>query len=106
EHLVMENLRLSAPFIELTKEVGFIPIFGILNKEQIAVIIEDLLPRIHESDIQTLIMDFNAVGNLNEEGMKGLSQLLKMIQLLGARIIISSLQPKHVRQLHAFNKPI
>ena len=98
EELLHENIKLSSPFIEVTDTIALIPIYGGLDQTKTELIAAKLSQRAFLSEVETLILDFTAVGHIEQSGLEGLESLLKVLQLLGFNVVIAGLHPQHVKE--------
>ncbi|QTD42945.1 STAS domain-containing protein [Sporosarcina sp. Te-1] len=103
EELLHENIKLSSPFIEVTDTIALIPIYGGLDKTKTELIASTLSRRAYLSEVETLILDFTAVGHIEQSGLQGLESLLKVLQLLGFSVVIAGLHPQHVQEWNDMN---
>ncbi|MDW0113044.1 STAS domain-containing protein [Sporosarcina saromensis] len=101
EELLQENIRLSSPFIELTQTVGLIPIFGPLDEQKSENIAATVSNRAYKSDADTVIIDFTAVGEIEQGGLNGFQKLVHIMQLLGFTMLVVGLHPEHVKKWSA-----
>ncbi|WP_040285958.1 STAS domain-containing protein [Sporosarcina koreensis] len=97
ETLLQENIKLSSPFIELTDTVAVVPIFGDLDEEKSSAIARGLTERSAKSGVQTIILDFTAVGRIEQDGLYGFEKLIGVLELLGFSLIVTGLNPLHVK---------
>jgi len=98
EALLHQNTKLSSPFIELTATVALVPIFGALDKNKSECIAMTLTQRAYSSAVEMVIIDFTAVGPIEQGGLNGFSKLVSMLELLGFTITVVGLHPNHVRE--------
>ncbi|MBB4825427.1 rsbT co-antagonist protein RsbR [Sporosarcina luteola] len=103
EELLHQNIKLSSPFIEVTETIALIPIYGGLNQTKTELIASTLSRRAYLSEVETLILDFTAVGHIEESGLQGLESLLRVLQLLGFSMVIAGLHPQHVKEWNDMN---
>ncbi|GKV69781.1 hypothetical protein NCCP2716_22790 [Sporosarcina sp. NCCP-2716] len=98
EALLHQNTKLSSPFIELSDTVAIIPIFGALDAGKSENIALTITQRAYSSAVETIIIDFTAVGRIEQGGLDGFAKLVNMLDLLGFMIIVSGLHPNHVKE--------
>lgn len=85
--------RLSAPLIPLTNEVVVMPLVGTLSGERLASI-NNLVPRdIERLRARIVILDLTGVPSVDAAVVPQFGRLAQAIRLLGARLILTGIQP-------------
>ena len=85
--------RLSAPLIPLTNEVVVMPLVGTLSGERLASI-NNLVPRdIERLRARIVILDLTGVPSVDAAVVPQFGLLAQAIRLLGARLILTGIQP-------------
>jgi methyl-accepting chemotaxis protein len=90
---------LSTPLIPLHEEVTVMPLVGDLDERRVERIREGLVNGLHESGARVAILDVTGVPALEEGVAVGLVRVAKAARLLGARVIITGMQPELARRL-------
>ena len=85
-----EILSLSAPILEVGREALAVPIIGALDPARVAQISERLLARVVEQRAAAVILDLTGALAI---GADDLLALVRALDLLGARPIITGVQP-------------
>ncbi|MCP3031310.1 STAS domain-containing protein [Halobacillus sp. A1] len=100
ENAISQNNRLSAPFIRLTEDTALIPLFGELTQEKMQAVEDNLFKSSQNDDIDRMLFDFTAVGEMNREGIRVLTNMMTSLFYMGAEIVIIGVKPKQVKVLH------
>lgn len=98
ENLLKENIKLSSPFVEISDTAALVPIFGELDSDKSDRIALTLTQRAYNSTVEYVIIDFTAVGEIDQQGLSGFEKLVTMLQLLGFTVLVSGLHPKHAKE--------
>ncbi|MYL33691.1 hypothetical protein GLW05_08785 [Pontibacillus yanchengensis] len=102
EDTLKENYRLSAPFIQLTKDIAFVPLFGDVSEEKLHTIKEQVLAKAHDHHSNRILFDFTAVGELSAEGFRVLNEVFKTLDFMGKEIVLIGVKPKHSMKINEF----
>ncbi len=105
EAVVQENYRLSAPFIEITKEMALVPLHGDINEQKVMLITEKIISAWHRGEYEKTVFDFTGVGEVNEKGMKELRGTFEALALMGAEVIVTGVLPHQAKQLQKMHAP-
>ncbi|AZB41599.1 STAS domain-containing protein [Bacillus sp. FJAT-42376] len=89
--LIME---LSAPVIELTKDIGLLPIIGDIDTARAKNIMESSLQQSIELGINYLILDLSGVVTVDTMVAKEIFQLVEALKLIGVETIICGIRPE------------
>ncbi|ALC91244.1 hypothetical protein AM500_16670 [Bacillus sp. FJAT-18017] len=93
--------QLSGPFIPISENLAFVPLFGDLTGEKIAAIMDHTVRNVYEGDFETILFDFNGTGNLTPDGVTSLLELFKMLTYMGpSEIKVIGLHPRHANELN------
>lgn len=85
--------ELSAPILEVWEGVLAVPIVGALDDARAAALTERVLARITEGRYQTVIVDVTALSSIDGAVAGHLQALFSAIRLLGARPVVTGIQP-------------
>lgn len=100
---VDELKKLSGPFIPLTKEIAYIPVFGDVEGDKMKIISSKVLSMIYEGEYETVLFDLTPAGEMLQEGVDSLNRLFRMIFLMHtSTICIIGAKPSQVRSLKEF----
>ncbi|KGP72561.1 STAS domain-containing protein [Pontibacillus yanchengensis] len=102
EDTLKENHRLSAPFIQLTEGIAFVPLFGDLSEEKLFTIKEQVLAEAHNYQTDRILFDFTAVGELDAEGFCVLNDVFKTLDFMGKEIVLIGVKPNHSMKINEF----
>ncbi|WP_173915717.1 STAS domain-containing protein [Halobacillus sp. Marseille-Q1614] len=105
EEVIDQNNRLSAPFIELTQDTALIPLFGDLSEEKMRAVENNLLVSSQKEDMDRLLFDFTAVGEMDREGVHVLTNMMTSLFYMGLDIIIIGVKPVQAKHLHEMEIP-
>ena len=86
--------ELSAPIVPIKEGMAILPFIGAIDECRTAYIREKVIPQIAELQLEYLIADFSGIFNIDEQIADNLSQIAKMLDLLGVKIIVTGLRPK------------
>ncbi|WCL81199.1 protoglobin domain-containing protein [Saprospira sp. CCB-QB6] len=88
-----ENRRLAAPLSQIWDDILFLPLVGILHKKRLKEVIKQALHKVSEVSAKVFILDIKGLQHLQLEEAKGLLQLLKAVQLMGCKPLVSGISP-------------
>lgn len=89
-----EILELSAPLVPIKDGISVLPLIGAYTDERSQYIIEDVLPQISQGEIETLIIDFSGIVNMDTYVVKNLIDIQSMLSLLGVEPILTGIRPE------------
>jgi anti-anti-sigma regulatory factor/HAMP domain-containing protein len=84
---------LSTPLIPIHDDVVVLPIVGELDQARCDRLRASLTEQLHMNGARFAILDLTGVPDLDEEVAEGLVRIARSVRLLGARAIISGVQP-------------
>lgn len=64
-----------------------------------------LLQSSQDEEIDRILFDFTAVGEMDQEGAQVLKDIMTSLFYMGVRVVIVGLQPKLVKNFHALQFP-
>jgi anti-anti-sigma regulatory factor len=94
---------LSTPLIPLSAHVVVMPIVGDLDPERSARMRETLLRGVAERGVHTAILDITGVPSLDARTAEELAMTARAVRLLGARMVLTGIQPEAAQQLVAIS---
>ncbi|MEA1854123.1 Stressosome protein rsbRB [Cytobacillus sp. OWB-43] len=95
--------ELSGPFISLTKEICYIPLFGDMTGDKFTTIMEQTLARLSDHDYRWILIDLTAVAKVYKEGTSGLELLIKSILLMtGGEVRLIGINPSLAKTLQPY----
>jgi rsbT co-antagonist protein RsbR len=92
-------LALSAPVLEVGESMLALPIIGALDRDRTAELSERLLRATAERRARDVILDVTGADVLDASSAEYLIKLIRAIRLLGARSIVTGVQPALARTL-------
>lgn len=105
EEAIQHGNRLSAPFICLTHDTALVPLFGQITVEKMYAVESQLLQSSHDEEVDRILFDFTAVGEIDQEGTQVLKDIMTSLFYMGVRVVIVGLQPKQVKNFHVLQFP-
>ncbi|MBA2175716.1 STAS domain-containing protein [Halobacillus locisalis] len=105
EEAVEQNNQLSAPFIVLNDQAALIPLFGDITEEKMYSVESQLLQQSQESEVDQLLFDFTAVGEMQRSGVHVLLNVITSLVYMGSEISFIGVQPAQAKQLKEINLP-
>ncbi|MFG6119604.1 STAS domain-containing protein [Thalassobacillus sp. B23F22_16] len=100
QEAMAENNRLSAPFIELSSTTALVPLFGDLNAEKINAVGDELLTSAQQSDIETILFDLTAVGEIEQDGVIAFQGVVQSLAYMGMEIVVIGVKPDHAQRIN------
>jgi PAS domain S-box-containing protein len=94
-----EITRLSSPILELWEGVIAVPIIGVLDETRSSFVMEQLLAAVVENRSDFVLLDLTGVDTLAGESAERLANILRAVELLGARGILTGVQPAVARTI-------
>jgi PAS domain S-box-containing protein len=94
-----EITRLSSPILELWEGVIAVPIIGNLDETRSSFVMEQLLAAVVEKRSEFVLLDMTGVDTLAGESTERLANILRAVELLGARGILTGVQPAVARTI-------
>ncbi|SFJ42071.1 rsbT co-antagonist protein RsbR [Halobacillus dabanensis] len=105
EEAIQHGNRLSAPFINLTCDTALVPLFGQITVEKMYAVEEELLQSSQDDEIDRILFDFTAVGEMDPEGTRVLKDIMSSLFYMGVSVVVVGLQPKQVKNFHVLQFP-
>ena len=103
EEVLMRLNKLSGPFIPLSDKMCYIPLFGDITSEKINLISEHVLHSVFNGEYQKILIDLTAVGEVVDDGVKKLIDLLHTLHFMaGSKIQLLGIQPRLAKVLSTY----
>ncbi|PPA69486.1 Stressosome protein rsbRB [Jeotgalibacillus proteolyticus] len=103
EQILSRLHELSGPFIPLTDKMCLIPLFGDVTEEKINVISHSCLQSVFAGEYEDVLIDFTAVGNVEDKGIEQFVRLLKTLHVMTGKIIkIIGIKPHTAKTLNKY----
>jgi len=90
---------LSTPILEVWDGVLAIPIVGVIDEERSAIITQNLLARVVETQSKFAIVDLTGVNEMDPGTAEHIVRIIGAVRLLGARSVITGIQPAVARSM-------
>ncbi|WP_256204335.1 STAS domain-containing protein [Planococcus faecalis] len=95
----VELISLSAPIVPVLEDVVVLPLIGVMDSYRIAHIMNNVIPRIAEMDVNHVITDFSGVLTIDDHIAQSLQQIGGTLRLMGIHVIIAGLRPDLVQAI-------
>jgi len=86
-------LALSAPVLEVGDDTIALPLIGVIDDERAQALTETLLMTLRDRGASLVILDLTSAVVEGQGGATRLMQMLRAVRLLGARAVITGVQP-------------
>jgi len=97
ERMKRELAELSAPLVPVSNGVVVLPIIGIIDSFRANYIMEHVIPKVAELNLEKVIIDFSGVYTLNTEISQYFHEIGEMFRLMGIEIFFTGLRPELVQ---------
>ncbi len=94
---LVENL--SVPIIPITSTVSILPLIGSIDTYRTKVLEEKVLLEINRIYIQTLIIDFSGISEMEADVIDQLVNIIDGTVMMGCKAVITGLRPEIVRKM-------
>lgn len=89
-----ELAELSAPIVLVKERVAVLPLIGLIDDYRSQYIMEHVVSKIAEQQIDIVIADFSGVLTIDTEIARHLHQIGQMLDLLGIKTLTTGLRPE------------
>ncbi|WP_046174176.1 STAS domain-containing protein [Domibacillus indicus] len=89
-----ELAALSAPVIPVKDGIVVLPLVGMIDRYRADYIIEQVVPKIAEMDVNYVIADFSGIYTITAETAEYLHQIGSMLKLMGIQVLTTGLRPE------------
>lgn len=93
EHLKLAVEQLSTPILEVWDDVIALPVIGVVDSQRAAVMMERVLMHVVANKSRVVILDVTGVEVVDSAIADHLVRMVKAVELLGARCIVTGLRP-------------
>ena len=90
---------LSTPLLPIAEGVVVMPLIGYIDARRAEQVLETLLPGIVENQASIVILDVTGVPIVDAEVANALMQAARAVELLGAEVVLTGIQPAMARTL-------
>lgn len=95
EDYKQEASLLSTPFVPISEKICILPLVGNINAERWEEIYQRISAHVYEHDDEEIfIMDLQGIQNMNDDVHSGILRLHKLLQVMGARLIVTGIEPR------------
>ncbi len=91
--------ELSVPVLPLTEHTLVLPLVGSLDVERVAQITGGLLEQVVAYHARLVILDITGIAELDRSVAQALLETLRGVQLLGAQVVLTGIQPRTAHAL-------
>jgi anti-anti-sigma regulatory factor/HAMP domain-containing protein len=84
---------LSSPVIPLKKDVILMPLIGNFDEKRLEKVEQTLVDEVYSGGIHVTIIDLTGVPEYDQEMVTGLITIVQAVHLLGAKVILTGVQP-------------
>lgn len=103
DHLIEQQealvKHLSVPIIPIAETVSVLPLIGKIDVARARILEEKILMEISKKRIALLFIDLSGIADVEEDTMHYLVNILRGIEMMGCRPVITGLQPKIVQAI-------
>jgi rsbT co-antagonist protein RsbR len=92
-----EMAELSAPIVPIKEGIAVLPLIGVIDSYRATYILEKVVPKISELQIDHLIADFSGILTIDIEIARYLFRIENILRLLGINTIVTGLRPELVQ---------
>ncbi|AKF02878.1 GAF domain-containing protein [Sandaracinus amylolyticus] len=85
--------QLSSPVLELWEDVLAVPVIGVVDSERAAMLVERVLEDVARRNARFVLIDLTGVDVVDTGTADRLVKLARAVELLGARCVLTGLQP-------------
>jgi rsbT co-antagonist protein RsbR len=84
----------SAPIVPIKEGIAVLPFVGEYDIYRATYILEKIVPKMSDLQIEYLIADFSGIFSIDHEIAHFLNQIRKTLNLLGIEVVVSGLRPE------------
>jgi anti-anti-sigma regulatory factor len=86
-------LELSAPILHIGRGALAVPVIGVIDDARVEELGIRLLPAVVEHGSSSVVLDLTGANALEKQGLDRLSCLVRSLQLLGTRTVLTGIRP-------------
>ncbi|KMY54108.1 anti-sigma factor antagonist [Bacillus sp. FJAT-27231] len=94
EETQKELAKLSAPIVPVKEGIVVLPLIGEVNDYRAAYIMENVIPKIAELEVDHVIVDFSGILTINTQIADYFRQIEEILHLMGMHVITTGLRPE------------
>ncbi|ANU26754.1 STAS domain-containing protein [Planococcus versutus] len=95
----VEILNLSAPIVPVLEDVVVLPLIGMIDSYRIAHILDNVIPRIAEMNVNHVIADFSGVLTIDDHVAQSVQQIGGTLRLMGIHVSLAGMRPDLVQAI-------
>jgi rsbT co-antagonist protein RsbR len=88
-----EIMELSSPIVPIQDGTAILPLIGTIDYYRAQHLFNHTVPKISRHKIESLIIDFSGIVNIDSEGANHIFNLYRVLRLLGIRVIFTGIRP-------------
>lgn len=89
-----ELKELSTPVVPIQDGLAVLPLIGSIDAERSEHLMNNVLPKIPELNVENLIMDFSGIETIDTEVASHIFNVYKVLGLLGINVLVTGLRPE------------
>ena len=101
EQSIERILELSVPIIYLAEGMVLVPLIGELNIDLVNKNHKRILESICTQQIERILIDFHGIGDITNEGIRALRNLVLELKVMGTESYIIGVSPQHAKVLNS-----
>jgi rsbT co-antagonist protein RsbR len=90
--------ELTAPVVPIQDGIAVLPLIGSIDFDRAKLIMEKVVPKIKNLQIECLIMDFSGIVNIDAQIAKYVFDIRNVLRLVGVNTIASGVRPDLAQQ--------
>ncbi|MYL70692.1 STAS domain-containing protein [Halobacillus litoralis] len=91
--------NLSVPIIPIDSSICVLPLIGAMDTNRIEILKDQVLVRVSELRIETLIIDLSGIASMDKESTVELMKIIDGIAMMGCKTVITGLRKETVREI-------
>ncbi|KZE67143.1 anti-anti-sigma factor [Fictibacillus phosphorivorans] len=94
ERTKKELRELSTPVVPIEDGLAVLPLIGTIDSDRTEHLLNNVLPKIPELQVDCLIMDFSGIVNIDSEVASHIFNIYRVLGLLGIEVLVTGLRPE------------
>ncbi|WP_171051823.1 STAS domain-containing protein [Alteribacter natronophilus] len=88
-----EVVELSAPVVPIKRGTAILPMVGEFNEKRAKHIMENVIPKIIDSEIETLVIDLSGILEFDTYVAQNFFSIRDVLQLVGVEMVVTGIRP-------------
>src|SRR4030042_183323 len=101
EQLRMSHDEVSAPVVQIWRDILALPLLGLIDAERARKIADALLTKIVDTRSQIVILDVSGVASMDAKVIGHLVKTVQSSRLLGAECVVTGIDPDMASEMEA-----